>query len=128
MTPEFPGYVIRVSADAVTDLNSGLSWYEIDLAMGKPDSNGTVAPAAKTDDSPGSFMDFLRWLTGTGPEEPGDSLETMKEQRGSDTLLRELALTPGMPVEVHIQTGERSLISYLAKPLTDFYSRSMREE
>ena len=128
VTPEFPGYVIRVSADAVTDLNSGLSWYEIDLAMGKPDSNGTVAPAAKTDDSPGSFMDFLRWLTGTGPEEPGDSLETMKEQRGSDTLLRELALTPGMPVEVHIQTGERSLISYLAKPLTDFYSRSMREE
>ena len=37
-------------------------------------------------------------------------------------------LTPGMPVEIHIQTGERSPISYLAKPLTDYFLRSLREE
>ena len=40
----------------------------------------------------------------------------------------ELPLTPGMPVEIHIQTGERSPISYLAKPLSDFFLRSLREE
>ena len=39
-----------------------------------------------------------------------------------------LDLTPGMPVEVHVQTGERSPISYLAKPLTDYFLRSLREE
>ena len=33
-----------------------------------------------------------------------------------------------MPVEVYVRTGERSPLSYLAKPLTDFFSRSMREE
>ena len=128
VSPEFPGHVIRVSADAVTDPNSGLSWYEIDLAMGKPNPNGTSDEAAKTDDSPDSFIDFIRWLTGTASEETGDSTEAMKEQQRSDALLRELPLTPGMPVEVHIQTSQRSLISYLAKPLTDFFSRSMKED
>ncbi|MCY4375291.1 MAG: HlyD family type I secretion periplasmic adaptor subunit [Spirochaetaceae bacterium] len=39
-----------------------------------------------------------------------------------------LDLTPGMPVEVHVQTGQRSPISYLAKPLTDYFLRSLREE
>ena len=39
-----------------------------------------------------------------------------------------LALAPGMPVEVYIRAGERSLLSYLAKPLTDFFGRSLREE
>ena len=39
-----------------------------------------------------------------------------------------LALSPGMPVEIHIQTGDRSPISYLAKPLTDYFLRSLREQ
>ena len=33
-----------------------------------------------------------------------------------------------MPVEVHLRTGERSPLSYLAKPLTDCFPRSLREE
>ena len=41
---------------------------------------------------------------------------------------REFALAPGMPAEVHIRTGERSPLSYLTKPLTDYFSRSLREE
>ncbi len=40
----------------------------------------------------------------------------------------DLALTPGMPVEIHVQTGDRSPVSYLAKPLTDYFLRSLREE
>ena len=39
-----------------------------------------------------------------------------------------LPVTPGMPVEAHIRTGTRSVISYLVKPVTDFFHRSMREE
>lgn len=38
-----------------------------------------------------------------------------------------ITLVPGMPVEVFIQTVERSPISYLVKPLTDFFSRSLRD-
>jgi HlyD family secretion protein len=37
-------------------------------------------------------------------------------------------LTPGMPVESFIQTGERTLVSYLVKPLHDQIMRSMREK
>ena len=37
-------------------------------------------------------------------------------------------LTPGMPVEAFIQTGERTLMSYLMKPLRDQLMRSFREK
>jgi HlyD family secretion protein len=37
-------------------------------------------------------------------------------------------LLPGMPAESFIQTGSQPAISYLLKPLTDAFSRSMREE
>ena len=38
-----------------------------------------------------------------------------------------LKLVPGMPVEAFIQTGERSVISYLMKPLRDQFMRAFRE-
>ncbi|MEO8724214.1 MAG: HlyD family type I secretion periplasmic adaptor subunit [Sphingobium sp.] len=38
-----------------------------------------------------------------------------------------LKLVPGMPVETFVQTGERSLLSYLTKPLRDQFSRAFRE-
>ncbi len=128
VTPEFPGHVIRVSADAVIDPNSGLSWYELDLAMGRPDANGAGGPAEKSEASSGSLSGFIGWLTGTSPEESGDSVDPLNKEQDPRNAIHELALTPGMPVEVHIQTGERSLISYLAKPLTDFFSRSLKED
>lgn len=96
LTPEFEGRVARVSADAVRDAESGLSWYEVELAIGN-----LVEPGP----------------TGAQTAEPD-----------SRRLADGLALTPGMPVEVHIRTGERLLISYLGKPLTDFFQRSLREE
>jgi HlyD family secretion protein len=42
--------------------------------------------------------------------------------------LGSVKLTPGMPVEAFIQTGERTLVSYLVKPLHDQFMRSMREK
>ncbi|NRP19502.1 Type I secretion system membrane fusion protein PrsE [Ensifer adhaerens] len=35
---------------------------------------------------------------------------------------------PGMPVEVFVQTDERTAISYLTKPFTDQMLRAFREE
>lgn len=36
-------------------------------------------------------------------------------------------IRPGMPVEIHIQTGARSIFDYLSSPVTTYLSRSMRE-
>ena len=41
--------------------------------------------------------------------------------------LGDMALIPGMPVEVFIQTGERSPMAYLLKPLADYFNRAFRE-
>ena len=41
--------------------------------------------------------------------------------------LKGLDLVPGMPVEVYIQTGERSPMAYLVKPLSDYFIRAFRE-
>ncbi|OJH45541.1 HlyD family type I secretion periplasmic adaptor subunit [Paracoccus sp. SM22M-07] len=41
--------------------------------------------------------------------------------------LGSLALVPGMPVEVYIQTGERTPMAYLLKPLADYFNRAFRE-
>jgi HlyD family secretion protein len=35
---------------------------------------------------------------------------------------------PGMPVEAFIQTGDRTVISYLMKPLHDQFMRTFREK
>ncbi|AUX78430.1 HlyD family type I secretion periplasmic adaptor subunit [Sinorhizobium fredii] len=42
--------------------------------------------------------------------------------------LGSLALHAGMPVEAFVQTGERTALSYLVKPLGDQIARAMREE
>jgi len=42
--------------------------------------------------------------------------------------LGEVKLIPGMPVEAFVQTGERSVMSYLIKPLQDQFMRAFREK
>jgi len=42
--------------------------------------------------------------------------------------LGDVKLTPGMPVEAFIQTGERTMLSYLIKPLHDQLLRAFREK
>lgn len=42
-------------------------------------------------------------------------------------LLGDIELLPGMPVEAFLQTGERSVMSYLTKPLTDQLRRAFRD-
>lgn len=37
------------------------------------------------------------------------------------------ALVPGMPVDTFIKTGDRSPLSYLTKPLTDYFTKAFRE-
>ncbi|MGX5849571.1 HlyD family type I secretion periplasmic adaptor subunit [Mesorhizobium sp. PL10] len=42
--------------------------------------------------------------------------------------LRGLALAPGMPAEVFFPTGDRTMLSYLVKPLSDQIEKAFREE
>ena len=115
MTPELEGHVVRVSADAVHDAMTGLSWYEVELAMDEP--GGRPGKAA---DGPGGAQGASR-ARADAPAE-GESGSPARD------LVDALALTPGMPVEVHIRTDERTLMSYLVKPLSDFFRRGLREE
>lgn len=48
--------------------------------------------------------------------------------QGERARLGTLKLVPGMPVEGFIQTGARTVLSYLTKPLTDHLKKAFREE
>ncbi|MDF1586451.1 HlyD family type I secretion periplasmic adaptor subunit [Marinimicrococcus flavescens] len=66
---------------------------------------------------------------------------TTNEQTGMSYYVAQIALPeselaeiaaikvlPGMPAEVYLQTGERTALSYLVKPLMDQFARALREE
>ncbi|OSQ40907.1 hemolysin secretion protein D [Thalassospira mesophila] len=48
--------------------------------------------------------------------------------QGELSRLGDHPLIPGMPVETFIATGERTALSYFAKPLLDQFARAFREE
>ncbi len=60
----------------------------------------------------------------------GQSYYVVRISMTADEVARlgDVKLTPGMPVEAFIQTGERTMISYLVKPLHDQLMRSFREK
>ena len=53
--------------------------------------------------------------------EPGPDMVAKLKEKGVE-------LVPGMPVEAFLQTGDRSVLSYMLKPLTDQVERAFREE
>ncbi len=52
----------------------------------------------------------------------------MPEADVLENVLEDKTLIPGMPVEAFIRTGSKPAISYLLKPLTDAFARSLRED
>jgi HlyD family secretion protein len=59
----------------------------------------------------------------------GQSYYLVRISMTADEIKRlgDVKLTPGMPVEAFIQTGDRTMISYLTKPLRDQLTRAFRE-
>jgi HlyD family secretion protein len=49
-------------------------------------------------------------------------------ERDQTARLGNVKLVPGMPVDAFVQTGERTVISYLMKPLSDQVVRAFREK
>lgn len=41
--------------------------------------------------------------------------------------VKDMALVPGMPVDAYLQTGDRSVLGYLLKPLTDHLNNTFRD-
>jgi HlyD family type I secretion membrane fusion protein len=65
----------------------------------------------------------------TTDERSGMQFYTTELRVSRDEMARlgDQPLLPGMPVEVFIQTGERSPFSYFAKPFADYFQRAFRE-
>ena len=144
-TPQFGGWVLRVSGDATRDERTGLSWYEVEVTMGAalvPEEEIAVAVWAQrawrkvADWLPETPEDLSEWVPAwvrdwqpeSGKGDGGVAAAPPATAAALPARAQDLALAPGMPVEVHMRTGERSPLSYLAKPLTDYFSRSLREE
>lgn len=66
----------------------------------------------------------------TTDQRSGASYYTVRIGMSAEEIARlgEVRLVPGMPVEAFIQTGERTVMSYLVKPLYDQLSRAFREK
>lgn len=62
-------------------------------------------------------------ITGT-PQEAAHYLAVI--QLETPAQLASLNLRPGLPVEVQLTTGQRTLLSYLAEPLNGFWQRAFR--
>lgn len=65
----------------------------------------------------------------TVDERTGGAFYTVRLEvnEGQQQRLGGLKLVPGMPVEGYVRTGDRSLLSYVTKPLRDQLSRAFRE-
>jgi HlyD family secretion protein len=71
-----------------------------------------ISPTSVTD--PATRQSFYRLRLDVPPEEIA--------------RLGAVELVPGMPVQAFLETGDRSALSYLLKPLTDHLGRAFREE
>jgi len=66
----------------------------------------------------------------TSDQRSGQSYYTIRISMPPEEVARlgDVKLIPGMPVEAFVQTGDRTLISYLIKPLSDQLMRAFREK
>ena len=66
----------------------------------------------------------------TTDQRTGQSYYLVRISMTADEIKRlgDVRLTPGMPVEAFIQTGDRTLVAFLIKPLRDQLMRSFREK
>ena len=84
----------------------------------------------------GQYANRLAGNSGSDKLSGGGAGDKLLGGLGSDTLTGgkagdksdEMKFVPGMPVDVFIRTRERTLVSYLLKPLTDQAARAFREK
>jgi HlyD family secretion protein len=109
----------KVSPHDIEDVHLGqkalLRFSSLEDLRSTPEIDGTVrfvSPDIVTDPKSGAAYYVVR--IGVPPEELA--------------RLGQVTLIPGMPVEAFVQTPERTVISYLVKPLRDQVMRAFRED
>ena len=67
---------------------------------------------------------------GTTDQRTGQSWYTIRVSVPPEQVARlgKVKLIPDMPVEAFVQTGDRTMLSYLIKPLRDQLMRAFREK
>jgi HlyD family secretion protein len=80
-TPEVTGTVTLISADALADERTGMTYFRTEIAI---------------------------------------DAATLQQ-------LGDVAIVPGMPVDAYIRTADRTPLSYLLKPFTDYFREAFRE-
>ena len=133
-TPEYEGRVTRIGADVQHDPQTGIMWYEVELSLGS-----AIEPTGALD--LGNWLETLSQSAASMlPETAAQKLREWAELGADSTgpreseaepeqlVSRDLKLSPGMPVEVYMRTEERTPLDYMAKPLTDYFMRSLRED
>ncbi|MBU1211672.1 MAG: HlyD family type I secretion periplasmic adaptor subunit [Alphaproteobacteria bacterium] len=63
-------------------------------------------------------------------KQPGEQYYIARIAIPDDQLQRiqDVEISPGMPAEVYIKTGARTLVEYIVRPVTDSFSRAFREQ
>lgn len=111
-------FEVRVAPDAIDQVIQGQRAKVVFSAFSTrtaPEIFGMVSgisPSSVTDPSTG--QSFYRVTLAIPPEQLA--------------LLEEHEILPGMPIEAFLQTGERTVLSYLVRPLTDQLRRAFRDD
>jgi len=111
-------FEVRVAPDAIDQVAQGQRAKVVFSAFSArtaPEIFGTVSgisPSSVTDPSTG--QSFYRVTLAIPPEQL--------------VLLDGHEILPGMPIEAFLQTGERTALSYLTRPLTDQIRRAFRDD
>jgi membrane fusion protein, type I secretion system len=130
---------VITAGDTIMEIVPGSDDLQVEAKVNPPDIDQVQIGQA-------AVLRFSAFNLHTTPEINGTvtrvSADTTTDQRSGQTYyttriamtkneiarLGDVKLIPGMPVEAFVQTGERTMLSYLIKPLHDQFARAFREK
>jgi len=116
-TAEGLDFEVRVDPRAIDQVRPGQPVRLVLSALPRsstPDLKGTVSViSADAIADPVTGAQFYKVAVTVPPEEMA--------------RVKDMALVPGMPVDAYLQTGDRSVLGYLLKPLTDHLNNTFRD-
>ncbi|WP_156633907.1 HlyD family type I secretion periplasmic adaptor subunit [Methylobacterium sp. Leaf113] len=118
-----------VPADAALRIEVRISPASIDqIGIGRPAKLRFTAFNQRTTPELKGTLTYVSPSTTKGGKDEAFYVGYVELNEGEMNRLGERShLVPGMPVEVHVATEERTALSYLMKPIQDQFTRSFRE-
>jgi HlyD family secretion protein/epimerase transport system membrane fusion protein len=104
----------------------------LDIDMVRPELPATVRFVAYKQRITPTVEGRVKWVAAdvTTDEKTNASYYLARVEVSSDELrsVPNVRLYPGMPVDVSIVTGQRTLLAYLMQPLVDSFAHAFREK